>query len=56
MPDVFSPFTDLGILELSHNKFSGKLPNSVASLAPKLAYRELGHKALTGIIPSFLGN
>ena len=55
MPDVFSPFTDIGIIELSHNKFSGKLPNSVASLAPELVYRELGQKAFA-IIPSFLGN
>ncbi|PQQ09544.1 putative LRR receptor-like serine/threonine-protein kinase [Prunus yedoensis var. nudiflora] len=38
------------------NKFSGKIPASISALAPKLAYLELGHNALTGQIPDFLGN
>uniref|UniRef100_A0A6N2MDW6 Leucine-rich repeat-containing N-terminal plant-type domain-containing protein n=1 Tax=Salix viminalis TaxID=40686 RepID=A0A6N2MDW6_SALVM len=44
-----------GTLRLSHNKFSGKIPKSIASLAPTLAYLELDHNAFTGTIPSFLG-
>lgn len=56
IPDFFSSFTNLRILRLSYNKFTGKIPASISTLAPLLAYLEMGHNKLTGKIPDFLGN
>ncbi|CAI0556180.1 unnamed protein product [Linum tenue] len=55
IPEVFSSLK-LRYLNLSGNKFSGKIPNSISSLSSTLAYLELAHNSLSGQIPSFLGN
>ncbi|CAL1363968.1 unnamed protein product [Linum trigynum] len=55
IPEVFSSLK-LRYLNLSGNKFSGKIPNSITSLSSTLAYLELAHNSLSGQIPSFLGN
>lgn len=58
IPDIFEPFkfTQLIRLVLSGNAFSGKIPESISTLAPRLMYLQLGHNHLSGQIPSFLGN
>ncbi|KAG9447169.1 hypothetical protein H6P81_013297 [Aristolochia fimbriata] len=52
----FDSFRNLRFLGLSHNKFSGPFPASIASLSQNLAYLELGSNQFTGKIPDFLGN
>ncbi|KAG6435224.1 hypothetical protein SASPL_100094 [Salvia splendens] len=55
IPDIFPGLTSLISLSFSHNKLTGKIRNSLAILAPKLRFLELGHNSLSGAIPGYLG-
>lgn len=51
----FNSLSDLRILTLSYNKFTGNIPSSLTTLAPILRFLEVGHNNLSGKIPDFLG-
>ena len=50
MPESIGEFPELESLYLSHNKFTGEIPNSLAKLS-KLGTLKLGNNALSGTIP-----
>ncbi|KAI3840125.1 hypothetical protein MKX03_003581 [Papaver bracteatum] len=46
----------LGILSISYNNFSGKLPDSIANLSTKLTRLYVGYNKIFGEIPPGIGN
>ncbi|EOA32826.1 hypothetical protein CARUB_v10016137mg [Capsella rubella] len=54
IPDVFKSMTRLCGLDLSNNRFFGKLPMSIASLAPTVTFLDLSKNNLSGTIPNYL--
>ncbi|CAL4964711.1 unnamed protein product [Urochloa decumbens] len=48
--------SQLQILSLDNNSFTGKLPNSITNLSTTLQYLNLGDMMISGFIPSNIGN
>ncbi|CAL4977873.1 unnamed protein product [Urochloa decumbens] len=48
--------SQLQLLSLGNNSFTGKLPNSITNLSTTLQYLNLGDMMISGFIPSNIGN
>ncbi|CAM0152956.1 unnamed protein product [Urochloa decumbens] len=48
--------SQLQLLSLGNNSFTGKLPNSITNLSTTLQYLHLGNMMISGFIPSNIGN
>ncbi|WVZ72318.1 hypothetical protein U9M48_020800 [Paspalum notatum var. saurae] len=53
---VLTNCSQLQVLNLENNSFSGKLPNSIANLSTTLQHLYLGDNRISGFIPSNIGN